>query len=133
MKYIQKRTCIKFRPKRPKDRAFVNITNLKTACHSKLGFMGNAQQLNLQVPMKTHKDGCLARNGTAVHEIMHALGFYHEQSRLDRDRYITVVEKNILNKKIKQFRKRPYQHTLRTPYDLCSIMHYRLHAFSKVN
>ena len=133
MEYIQKRTCIKFRPKRPTDRAFVNITNLKTACHSKLGFMGNAQQLNLQVPMKTHKDGCLARNGTAVHEIMHALGFYHEQSRLDRDRYITVVEKNIQNKKIKQFRKKPYQNTLRTPYDLCSIMHYRLHAFSRVN
>ena len=39
-------------------------------------------------------NGC-EHHGIAMHEIMHALGFFHEQSRRDRDNYIKVHFENI--------------------------------------
>ena len=132
MKEIQTKTCIKFKPKKSGDKSFIYITNKKRGCHSKLGFLNAPQQLNLEFP------GC-RRHGTIIHEFMHALGFYHEQSRPDRDNYITVNFNNVEppSKKYENPKAQFQKYTTnidvhRTPYDLCSVMHYWPGALGKV-
>lgn len=54
--------------------------------NSYLGCIGGVQNINIY-NYQTH--------GVILHEILHALGFYHEHSRQDRDNYITINWDNI--------------------------------------
>ena len=56
---------------------------------SQVGHVGGKQDLTLASP------GC-EHLGTILHEIMHALGFFHEQSRPDRDHFVTINWDNIV-------------------------------------
>lgn len=40
------------------------------------------------------RSGCLY-HGTVQHELLHALGFNHEQTRSDRDKHIRVLLQNV--------------------------------------
>ncbi len=65
---------------------------------------------------------------TIVHEMLHSLGFWHEQSRYDRDQYVFIDTSNI-NKEYKHnFQIEPG--TPQGGYDYESIMHYRADAFA---
>ena len=62
---------------------------------------------------------------------MHAVGFWHEQSRPDRDHYVKILCHNIVEKERHNFYKYSYSESnLVGYYDYCSIMHYALDAFS---
>jgi len=59
----------------------------------RVGRLGGRQEVSL---IKTK--GCL-RKFNVMHELMHTLGFWHEQQREDRDQYITVNYSNIISGK----------------------------------
>lgn len=63
-------------------------------CWSYIGKRGGEQVLSLKPP-DANKCHCLCDVGRALHEMMHALGFYHEHSRPDRDDYIKIVKDNV--------------------------------------
>ncbi|XP_031553445.1 zinc metalloproteinase nas-15-like [Actinia tenebrosa] len=116
-------SCIRVVP-RTSEKDYIYVVS-EGGCWSFIGKRGDRQKLSLG-------RGCEYK-GIAVHELMHALGFYHEQSRLDRDNYITIHWNNIKSGRDYNFRK--YSHgqadTLNEPYDYGSIMHYPRKAFTR--
>ncbi|CAF1378535.1 unnamed protein product [Rotaria magnacalcarata] len=84
-----------------------------------------AQDLSLQIP------GCVYHS-VALHELIHALGFVHEQTRPDRNQYVRIQTQNIVSGMEHNFDvfSRTDADTLGLSYDYGSIMHYRSDAFS---
>lgn len=85
-------------------------------CWSWIGKQGKKQQLSLG-------RGCLG-SGTIIHEFLHALGFYHEQSRPDRDQYVRINLENVRSGQEHNFKASTKINSFGVPYDLNSVMHY---------
>ena len=88
--------------------------------------------LELQPQKVTLGPGCVYLP-IVLHEIGHAVGFYHEHSRPDRDEYISVIDGNVQNRFISAFNTVPNGNTLNYGYDYASIMHYSATTFSVAN
>ncbi|XP_032385997.1 low choriolytic enzyme [Etheostoma spectabile] len=121
MESIEKGTCVRFVPQ-THQRDYVDIQP-KSGCWSYLGARGGRQTVSLQSP------DCL-RVGVVAHEFMHALGFVHEQSRPDRDNYVTIMWPNIWRDRLRNFEKFKTD-SLDLPYDYGSIMHFGMYAYSQ--
>lgn len=64
---------------------------------------------------------------------MHAIGFWHEQSRNDRDSHVKINTHNIQRGMEYNFLKYSLYKIdhLKAAYDTCSVMHYGAYAFSR--
>lgn len=91
------KTCLRF-VKRTNEKDYLSFESSNTGCWSSVGRVGKKQSLNLQSP------GCTTKIGTPQHEIMHALGFLHEQNRYDRDGFVRINKQNIKPGETRQFR-----------------------------
>lgn len=93
-------------------------------CISYLGKTGGLQPIRLQ-------RGCGTQE--ILHEIMHALGFIHEQSRPDRDQYVDILWDNIEGKFQSQYAIVPdslVEPERDSPFDYRSVMLYRPNVFA---
>lgn len=63
---------------------------------------------------------------------MHAIGFFHEQNREERDDYVDVIYENIRIGHESNFDKamNGTTYSFDVPYDYGSVMHYSRYAFS---
>uniref|UniRef100_A0A673L2Q2 Metalloendopeptidase n=1 Tax=Sinocyclocheilus rhinocerous TaxID=307959 RepID=A0A673L2Q2_9TELE len=116
-------SCIRFVPHEG-QRHFLHIMS-DSGCYSYLGRQGGGQVVSLERP------GCVYHH-TVQHELLHALGFHHEQNRSDRDKHIKILLENVLREKQSNFKKSE-TNNLATPYDYNSVMHYSRKAFSRNN
>ncbi|MEQ2244754.1 hypothetical protein ILYODFUR_020436, partial [Ilyodon furcidens] len=122
LKSFRRCTCIRFVPRRPCDRDYIHFFS-GDGCWSYIGRQKGGQKISLQ------RKGCLSRS-TIQHEVLHALGFNHEQVRSDRDKYVRILYENIEPGLEYNFQKKE-TNNLGTPYDFRSVMEYSNHAFSK--
>ncbi|XP_038216209.1 uncharacterized protein LOC119835454 [Zerene cesonia] len=133
--YFEKATCIRLQRlrERPVDKQslqsveWLYITNpsgIKQCVHS------NEKKPNNGVQMVVFGYDCMSL-GEIVHEVMHILGFSHEHTRPDRDRYITILWDNIKPGYKKYFSVREEDPLSSLPYDYASVLHYPPRAFSR--
>lgn len=108
---------------RTNESNYVEFIDNDAFCWSYVGMAGaGRQEVNIA-------NGC--GFGEILHEILHAAGMWHEQSRNDRDEYITVFWENIISGREINFQKEGVAITPVGGYDYGSIMHYGPTAFSK--
>jgi uncharacterized protein (TIGR03437 family) len=91
-------------------------------CNSYVGMQGGEQVVNLG-------DSCT--DFAVIHELGHAIGFWHEQSRNDRDQYIQMHFENVALACVYNYDKYGAQGREASPYDYASAMQYFPYAYSR--
>ncbi|XP_042817505.1 meprin A subunit beta [Panthera tigris] len=116
------KTCIDFKPWTG-EANYISVFK-GSGCWSSVGNMHVGKQ---ELSIGENCD----RIATIQHEFLHALGFWHEQSRSDRDDYVMIMWDRILSGREHNFNTYDDQESdsLNVPYDYTSVMHYSKTAF----
>ncbi|XP_077471644.1 meprin A subunit beta [Stigmatopora argus] len=117
------KTCIDFKPWSGETN-YISIFK-GNGCFSSVGNQREGKQILSIGP------NC-DRIATIEHEFLHALGFWHEQSRADRDDYVKIMWDYISEGRDHNFKihNDTTSSSLGVPYDYGSMMHYSKGAFS---
>lgn len=99
---------------------YINFLS-STVNSSQVGSVGGQQTINI----------VSFNSSTIMHEILHALGLFHEQSRPDREEYIEVHYENVSGANAYNFDVAPQNSITMGDFDFDSIMLYDSYAFSQ--
>ncbi|EYC27726.1 hypothetical protein Y032_0008g150 [Ancylostoma ceylanicum] len=124
IKFWTDNTCLSFTPN---SNAFNRLRIYKgNGCWSYVGKQYSWASQDVSIG-----DGC-DNLGTVCHEIAHALGFYHTQSRSDRDNYIYINYGNVDGSLQYNFQKLTpaAEKHYGMAYDYGSVMQYNPYAFA---
>jgi hypothetical protein len=108
--------------RRTNQRSYINVIE-GGGCFSQVGRTGGRQDLSIG-------SGC--STGNAIHEIGHAIGLEHEQTRSDRDRFVTINFQNIQPDAVNNFESCD-DCSANGSLDFGSIMMYGSFFFSRNN
>ncbi|CAJ0943491.1 unnamed protein product, partial [Mesorhabditis belari] len=124
--FWQNSTCVDFVESQTNPNR-VRFLRDDDGCYSDVGMLGGVQVLSLGT-------GC-EYFYIAAHEIAHALGFFHEQERYDRDTAITVNSGNVIPAQRFNYEKltTSNNNNYLMPYDYGSVMQYDELAFTSNN
>ncbi|XP_033726709.1 MAM and LDL-receptor class A domain-containing protein 1-like [Pecten maximus] len=126
---MKAKTCVNFTPRGIADvthNDYIYFDNIQgSGCWSYVGKISVGKQ-DIGLDSSQY---CL-NNPTVLHEMCHAIGMEHEQSRMDRDKYVTMLWDNIKNGRDNANMKKWDTEDV-NPYDYESILQYYLTDFAK--
>ncbi|MEU3642279.1 M12 family metallopeptidase [Lentzea sp. NPDC034063] len=116
----ERNTRIRLVPRNATDTNFIRFQP-GDGCSSPVGMRGNRQNITLATTCPT---------GATIHEIGHSVGLWHEQSREDRNNFVTIDFTNVQQQNAHNFNQHITDGDDVGPYDYHSIMHYPPRAFA---